>query len=185
MAPVPPSSKGISFTYSPESPPSFPGAGCLTFGGMREQPEPNFRDDVVSFVSGPFVRSYRVQGRMKATLAVSSDCDDTAFYIRVSVCKQDGKWYTLRDDIKSISWDHADYRPGSEVEIAYTLSDHAFMVEKGDCLRVDIAGANADSFIPHTNFKGPFVEQTKSRTAHNVVFPARCMLTLPVMQNGK
>ncbi len=185
VAPVPPSSKGISFTYSPESPPSFPGAGCLTFGGMREQPEPNFRDDVVSFVSGPFVRSYRVQGRMKAALAVSSDCDDTAFYIRVSVCKQDGKWYTLRDDIKSISWDHADYRPGSEVEIAYTLSDHAFMVEKGDCLRVDIAGANADSFIPHTNFKGPFVEQTKSRTAHNVVFPARCMLTLPVMQNGK
>ena len=138
-----------------------------------------YSNDVLSFVSGPFVRSYRVRGRMKAKLAVASDCDDTAFFIRVSVRKQDGEWYTLRDDIKSISWDHADYVPGSEVEIAYTLSDHAFTIEKGDCLRVDVAGANGDAFIPHTNFKGPFVEQAKSRTARNTVFPARCTLTLP------
>ena len=45
------------------------------------------------------------------------------------VRKADGKWYTLRDDIKSISWDTPNYAPGTEATIAYTLSDHAFRLE--------------------------------------------------------
>ncbi len=180
VAPIPPSTKAVEFEYDPSSPPSFPGSGCLGFGGMREQPEPGFRDDVVSFVSGPFVKRFDVRGRMRLSLAVSSDCDDTAFFVRVSIRKQDGKWYTLRDDIKSISWDTPEYKPGTEAMVSYILSDHAFAIEKGDCLRVDIAGANVSGFIPHTNFKGPFAEQAKSRTATNSVFPGRCMLTIPV-----
>ena len=172
----------VPLIYDPKNAPSFPGAGCLTFGGMKAQPEPNFRSDVVSFVSRPFNRRCGVRGRMKATLAVSSDCDDTAFYIRVSLRKRDGRWYTLRDDVKSISWDHADYKPGSEVQIGYTLSDHAFMIEEGDRLRMDVAGANANAFVPHTNFKGPFAKQRESRIAHNAVIPGRSILTLPVLK---
>ena len=182
VAPIPQSEKPIDFYYDPSSPPTFPGAGCLGFGGMREQPEPGFRDDVVSFVSGPFAKKYEVQGRMKARLAVASDCDDTAFFMRVSIRKHDGKWYTLRDDIKSISWDNANYAPTSETTVEYTLSDHAFAIEKGDCLRVDVAGANAEAFIPHTNFKGPFAEQSRSRKARNSIFPTRSLLTLPIEQ---
>ena len=72
--------------------------------------------------------------------------------------------------------------PGTAVSIAYTLSDHAFVIEEGDRLRVDVAGANAEAFIPHTNFKGPFVEQTKSRVAQDTLFPAGCSLVLPVAE---
>ena len=182
FAPVSPGGETVRFSYDPSSPPSFPGAGCLGFGGMREQPAPGFREDVVSFVSGPSPKRYDVCGRMKLTLSVSTDCDDTAFFVRVSIRKRDGKWYTLRDDIKSISWDHPDYVPGAVASLAYTLSDHAFVIEEGDCLRVDVAGANAEAFIPHTNFKGPFAEQTKSRVAHDTLFPAGCSLVLPVAE---
>ena len=182
FAPVSPGGETVRFSYDPSSPPSFPGAGCLGFGGMKEQPAPGFRADVVSFVSGPSPKRYDVRGRMKLTLSVSTDCDDTAFFVRVSVRKRDGKWYTLRDDIKSISWDHPDYVPGTAVSIAYTLSDHAFVIEEGDRLRADVAGANAEAFIPHTNFKGPFAEQTKSRVAQDTLFPAGCSLVLPVAE---
>lgn len=39
------------------------------------------------------------------------------------------KWYTLRDDIKSVVWDHPGYCPGSTVGLDYLLSDHAFARE--------------------------------------------------------
>ena len=158
--------------------------GRAVYGGIYEPGHPladeqGFRKDVLSFVSAPLERRLDVRGQMKLRLAVTSDCDDTAFYVRVSVRKADGKWYTLRDDIKSISWDTPNYAPGTEATIDYTLSDHAFRLEKGDCLRLDVAGANVAAFIPHTNFKGPFVEQAKSRVAHNAVVAEKCALVLP------
>ena len=173
-------SVAVQFAYDPKNPPSFPGAGCLIIGGMYAQPKPGFRKDVLSFVSEPFSERYIVRGKMKLDLTVTSDCDDTSFYVRTSICKRDGKWYTLRDDIKSISWDTSDYEPGAEAKISYALSDHAFAIEKGDRLRVDVTGANVSTFIPHTNFKGPFVEQSKSRVAHNAVLPGKCKLSIPV-----
>ena len=69
---------------------------------MRRQPEPDFRDDVVSFVLPPVEEELRVRGRMRAALAVSSDCEDTCIYVRVSVDKGDGVWYLLRDDITTL-----------------------------------------------------------------------------------
>ena len=172
----------VRFAYDPKNPPSFPGAGCFIFGGMQAQPKPGFREDVLSFVSRPFAGRFNVRGRMKLSLAVTSDCDDTAFYVRMSICKRDGKWYTLRDDIKSISWDNENYVPGSEAKVSYVLSDHAFAIEEGDRLRMDVAGANVATFIPHTNFKGPFAEQKVSRVAHNAVIAGKSILTIPVCE---
>ena len=178
-------SGAVQFAYDPKNPPSFPGSGCLIIGGMYAQPKPGFRKDVLSFVSEPFSEQYIVQGKMKLDLTVTSDRDDTSFYVRTSICKRDGKWYTLRDDIKSISWDTSDYEPGTEAKISYALSDHAFAIEKGDRLRVDVAGANVSTFIPHTNFKGPFIEQSQSRIAHNAVLTGKCVLTIPVEEKSR
>ena len=179
-SPVNHNNEAVEFAYDPKNPPSFPGSGCLIIGGMYAQPKPGFRKDVLSFVSEPFSGRYIVRGKMKLDLTVTSDCDDTSFYVRTSICKRDGKWYTLRDDIKSISWDTSNYEPGTEAKISYALSDHAFAIEEGDRLRVDVAGANVTTFIPHTNFKGPFVEQTQSRIAHNAVLAEKCVFTIPV-----
>jgi len=173
-----------AFTYDPKNPPSFPGSGCLAFGGMKEQPAPGFRPDVISFVTKPFAGEKHVRGRMRLTLAVGTDADDTAFYVRVMIGKG-GRWYTLRDDIKSLSWDTPDYRPGATAKIGYLLSDHSFVIGAGDMLRVDVAGANVAQFIPHANYKGEFRLQEKSRPAHSFVDPKGCRLTLPVVRKDR
>lgn len=118
---------------------------------------------------------------MKVHLVVSSDCDDTSFYVRASVSKADGKWYTLRDDIEAISWNHPSYVPGTEVALDYTLSDHAFKIARGERLRLDVAGACANQFVPHTNFRGAFNVQARTRVSHSTVRSNLSFVMLPVL----
>jgi len=167
-----------SFTYDPADPPPFEPVGCLTFGGRCAQRETGWRKDVVTCELPPLAAPLDVQGRMRLSLRVRSDCEDTAFYVRLSACKADGTWYNLRDDIKTLLWDRADYRPGETVTLDYLLSDHAFRLEKGERLRLEVAGASGRQFVPHTNMKGPFHLQTRRRVAHNEVLGGE--LTLPL-----
>ncbi len=167
-----------SWTYDPRRPlPEFPGSGGNCFGGMRRQPEPGFRDDVVSFVLPPVEAELRVRGRMRASLAVSSDCEDTCFYARVSVDKGDGIWYLLRDDITTMCADGRDYIPGTVKTVAFAFPRLAFRLEKGDRLRVDVSSA-CSQFAPHGNVRGNqnFVREPK--TARNTVLADRSSLTV-------
>ena len=173
-----------SYVYDPKRPlPSFPGSGGICFGGMRFQPEPNFRDDVLSFVLPPLAERLDVRGRMTAKLAVASDCEDTCFYVRVSVKKPDGKWYLLRDDITSLSFQLGDYAPGSKRVLAFRFADHAFRLERGDVLRVDVASASSQ-FAPHANVKGDQFAVREPKVAHNRVFAAESELVLHANDGG-
>ena len=166
------------WTYDPKRPlPEFPGSGGICFGGMRRQPPPDFRDDVVSFVMPPIEARLDVRGRMRARLAVSSDCEDTCFYVRVSVRKPDGSWYLLRDDITSLCAAVRDYAPGTEAFVDFRFADHAFRLEKGDCLRVDVSSGNSQ-FAPHGNVKGVQAAVREPKTAHNSVRADASTLTL-------
>ncbi len=167
-----------SWTYDPKRPlPEFPGSGGICFGGMRPQPPPDFRDDVVSFVLPPVEEQLDVRGRMQASLVVKSDCEDTCFYVRVSVAKPDGQWLLLRDDITSLSTEGGDYTPNVKRRLAFHFADHAFRLEKGDQLRVDVASANSQ-FAPHGNVKGLQSEVREPKVAHNAVCAASSTLTL-------
>ncbi len=165
-----PLGKGVrAWTYDPKrSLPDFPGSGGICFGGMRFQPNPDFRDDVVSYVLPPIAEQIDVRGRMRVRLTVKSDCEDTCFYVRVSVRKDDGRWYLLRDDIKSLCLDGRKYEPGTETQVDFLLADHAFRLEKGDQLRVDVASAS-NQFAPHGNVKGPQYAVREPKVAHNSV----------------
>ena len=167
-----------SWTYDPRRPlPNFPGSGGICFGGMRKQPEPDFRDDVVSFVLPPLEERLDVRGRMKAVLTVKSDCEDTCFYVRVSVRKSDGGWYLLRDDITSLSAAGGDYVPGEMRRVEFRFADHAFRLEKGDQLRVDVASA-CSQFAPHGNVKGLQCAVREPKVAHNAVDAGQSRLVL-------
>ena len=169
-----------SWTYDPRRPlPQFPGSGGICFGGMLLQPEPNFRDDVVSFLLPSAEEVLDVRGRMTAELEVSSDCEDTCFYVRVSIRKDDGKWYLLRDDITSLSFASGPYVPRSRRRLMYCFADHAFRIEKGDVLRVDVSSANSQ-FAPHPNVSGDIFACTVPKIARNTVYPAQSHLALPV-----
>ena len=167
-----------AWTYDPKRPlPEFPGSGGICFGGMRLQPPPDFRDDMVSYVLPPVTETIDVRGRMRARLTVTSDCEDTCFYVRVSVQKDDGKWYLLRDDITSLCADGRDYAPGTEKEVSFRFADHAFRLEKGDRLRVDVSSGNSQ-FAPHGNVMGLQAAVREPKVAHNAVRADASFLTL-------
>ena len=105
---------------------------------------------------------------MKAVLTAKSDCEDTCLYVRVSVRKPDGGWYLLRDDITSLSASGGDYVPGTMRRVEFRLADHAFRLEKGDRLRVDVASA-CSQFAPHGNVKGLQSAVREPRVAHNTI----------------
>ena len=161
-----------SYVYDPKRPlPDFPGSGGICFGGMQVQPQPDFRDDVVSFVLPPLRERLDVRGRMTLDLAVASDCADTCFYARVDVRKSDGRWYLLRDDITSLS------QSGDGKTVSFRFADHAFRLEPDDVLRVDVA-SGCSQFAPHPNVRGDAFAVREPKVARNTVFAARSKLVL-------
>ncbi len=167
-----------TYTYDPKRPlPEFPGSGGICFGGMQVQPEPDFRDDVASFVLQPVEERIDVRGRMSLELEVASDCEDTCFYARVDVQKGDGRWYLLRDDIVSLCLDGRRYEPGTRTRVAFRFADHAFRLEKGDRLRIDVSSGNSH-FAPHGNVKGLQSMVREPKVARNTVFAEGSTLTL-------
>ena len=118
-----------------------------------------------------------VRGRMRAKIAVKSDCADTCIDARLSVKKPDGAWYLLRDDITSFSANGGTYRPGSERLIELRFPDHAFRLEKGDVLRVDVASGNSQ-FAPHGNVEGIQSTVRETKKAVNSVRADGSTLTL-------
>lgn len=171
--------KAVTYTYNPFDPPSFPGGLSSNFGGVAFENPPNARYDIVSIYTEPFEENVLVKGNMTAKLTVSSDCEDTAFYIRTSITK-DGGDYGLREDIHSLSEFYPDYKPGDVVEITFTFDEHAFMVKLGERLRIDVASADANNYVRHTNMKGLFSEQTTAKVAHNTVYLDKSCLEIPI-----
>jgi len=172
-----------SYVYDPKRTPiDFPGSGGICFGGMRIQPKPDFRDDMKSFVLPPLKERLDVRGRMTARLAVRSDCEDTCFYVRLSVKKSDGKWYLLRDDITSLCFKRPCYVPGEVRLLDFRFADHAFRLERGDVLRVDVA-SSCLHFAPHANVKGDQFAVKEPKVARNTVVADLSSVTLPCIWN--
>ncbi len=167
----------IPYLYNPYAPATFPGGCCLNFDGMRIQPAPDSRYDIVSFLSRPLLKRRVFNGEGRVKLLVRTDCEDTCFYVRLSVVKA-GVAYGLRDDITAISREHPDYRPGTKVELHFRFTPCSFLLEKGDQLRLDVSSSCAPHFCVHTNQKGLQCVQTTARIAHNTLLLAKSELTL-------
>ena len=167
------------YHYNPYDPPSFKGGLSGMFGGTAIQDAPNFRPDVVTVYTALFERDTMIKGEMTAHLTVSSDCEDTGFCVRVSVTTQKGD-YGLREDITNLCFQHPDYVPGEKAGMDFTFDAGAFLVKKGERLRVDVASADAAHYVRHTNQKGLFSEQATAKVAVNTVYFGESTLTLPV-----
>jgi predicted acyl esterase len=116
---------------------------------------------------------------MATKLRVSSDCEDTCFYVRVSIEKDRGD-FGLRDDITSLCYQLGDYVPNTAVDLTFSFDEHAFLIKKGERLRVDIASANVEHYVRHTNQKGLYSEQTTAKIACNTVYLQDSTLVLPI-----
>ena len=157
-----------TYTYNPYAPAHFKGGLSNNFGGSELQDAPNSRYDILSFYTEEFSEDTFVKGKMSAKLTVKTDCEDTCFYVRVSITKPEGD-YGLRDDINSVCNFKPDYNPGEYVEMSFAFDEHAFLVKKGEKLRVDISSSAFPLFVPHTNTRGLFSEAETAKVAHNTV----------------
>ncbi len=99
-------------------------------------------------------------------------------YVRVSVRKDDGKWYLLRDDIISLSFAGGPCKAGEERRVAFRFADHAFRLEPGDILRLDVAGASPH-FAPHPNVAGDAFACATPKVARITIDPDRSFIELP------
>lgn len=169
----------VSYIYNPYAPPQFKGGLSCNFGGAVFQDPPNLRYDIITVYTDPFERDAFVKGKMAATLCVESDCEDTCFYMRLSIEKEQGD-FGLRDDITSLCYQLGDYQPNTEATLEFHFDEHAFRIKKGERIRVDIASADAAHYVRHTNNKGLFSEQTTARVARNTVHLDKSFLKIPV-----
>ena len=170
-----------TYTYNPYAPASFPGGLSANFGGNAWQDTPNSRYDIISLFTPKFTEDTFVKGKMTASLRVRSDCEDTCFYMRLSIEKEEG-YYGLRDDIQKISNFKTDYKPGEEIQIDFPFDEHAFVIQKGERLRIDISSAAYPHYVRHTNQAGPYALQQTAKIAHNTVILDESNLTLPIAE---
>ncbi len=166
-----------TYVYNPYAPALFKGGLSTNFGGNAWQDAPNSRYDIISVFTPEFEEDTFVKGKMKAKLCVKTDCDDTCFYVRISLVKEE-RYYGLRDDINQISNFCVHYKPNAEIEMDFSFDEHAFVVKKGEKLRVDISSSAFPCYVRHTNNKGLFSEQTTAKIANNTVILDKSSLTI-------
>ncbi len=168
----------VSYIYNPYDAPGFKGGLSRAFGGSVFQDKPNSRHDIISVYTKPFEKETFVKGKMAAMLKVKSDCEDTCFYMRLSIEKERGD-FGLRDDITSLCYQLGNYQPDTYADLKFIFDEHAFLIKKGERLRIDIASADNEHYVRHTNNKGLYSEQTTAKIARNTVDLSDSVLILP------
>ena len=171
----------VTYKYNPYAPASFKGGLSTNLGGNAWQDAPNSRYDIISLYTEEFEDDVFVKGKIKAKLKVSSDCYDTCFYIRLSLCKSEGD-YGLRDDINQISNFDDCYNPGKIIEMDFYFDEHAFVIKKGEKIRIDISSSAFPLYVPHTNQKGLFSEQQAAKIAENTVMLDESFIEFPIFK---
>lgn len=169
----------IIYKYNPYAPATFKGGLSANFGGNAWQNPTQSRYDVISLYTPEFDDDTYVKGKIHANIKVRSDCEDTCFYIRISLCKEEGD-YGLRDDINQISNFDAAYQPNREIEMSFSFDEHAFVIKKGEKLRIDVSSSAYPYYVPHTNRRGLFSEQTSAKVATNTVVLDDSYIELPI-----
>lgn len=169
----------LTYRYNPYAPASFPGGLSANFGGTAFQDPPFSRPDILTLYTPEFTEDTFIKGKASAKLCVKSTCEDTCFYVRLSLCMAEGD-YGLRDDITQLSNVNAQYVPGEELMLDFTFDEHAILIRKGQKIRIDISSSAFPHYVRHTNNRGLFCDQTTAKIADNTVILSKSSLTLPV-----
>lgn len=172
----------LTYVYDPTDPALFTasdengGNGSNGYLGLGADAEPNSRQDILSFVSAPVEEKTFIKGVLTADVAVSSDCEDTCFIVRIDVVKN-GVAYNLREDITSLSYQIGDYTPGEKVTLHFETGSVVCQLNPGDYIRVDISSSAEGMYSLHTNVKGNQWEIAEPKIANNTVYTGISSIT--------
>lgn len=164
-----------SFIYDPDKPLNF-----FKFKNIFKAEKEGTNKGVLSFVSEPFKEDTHFYGKIKWNIKVKSDCDDTAFFMRVYFVENDIS-YNLTETITSISHINEKYVAGEECLINILTPPIGFTLKKGSAIRVDIS-SHSDIYVPHSNTKGHWAKVTETKIAKNtVICDEEAYIELPVV----
>ena len=167
------------FIYDPDNPlPSHGAESCFSSSeaiGSLKQPEMNYREDVISFLSEPFTKDTLIVGQINADLYVSSDARDTSFSLKVMEVFEDGSAYNIRSGITTLAYrEHSanrqDYVPDTVVKINIDTWDIAWEIKKGSRIRLDVSSSDFPQYSIHTNTPGIWSLQTKAKKARQTIY---------------
>lgn len=154
--------KSISYVYDPEK-----RLNCYKFLNLYKGAELHSVDGVISFLTKKFDEDTSFYGKVRWHMNVSSDCDDTAFFMRVYLV-ENGVAYNLTETITSLSYIKENYKPGETITIDSLTPPIAFTVKAGAQIRVDIS-SDGGVYVPHANVKGHWAEVTETKIANNTL----------------
>lgn len=152
----------VTFTYDPEK-----RLNCFPYHNIYRAQGIGEVDGVLSFETEEFTDVAGYFGKIRWHMVASSDCEDTALFIRVYFV-EDGVAYNLTETITSFSHIDPDYYPGDKITIDLYTPPIAFSVKRGGKIRVDIS-SDGGVYAPHANVKGHWAEVTETKIAHNTL----------------
>ncbi len=167
----------LQYDYDPANPVATRGGEALLTTmkeiGARIQPEPGYRDDVLSFVTAPLDQDVHIQGSISVELYVSSSAPDTAFTAKLMCVDPDGTARNYRSSITTIALDEPGaepYEPGDVRKVSVRMWDICWKVPAGSRIRCDIASSDFPQYSVHTNRAGLWSEQTGCDVATQAIY---------------
>ena len=175
-----PQASSVSYVYDPENPVYAEGGETLFTssgrrGSLRQSPA-GYRDDILSFVSGPLEEDMTIAGNVKVYLKVGTDADDTAFAFTLSEVTPSGEAYNMRTSIATLGYrdgllkPRVEYRRGSTVVLEIEALPIMWTVKAGNSLRLDIKSSQFPEYAVHSNTAGVWAEQAETVVARQTVF---------------
>lgn len=151
-----------SFIYDPDRPLDY-----FKYMNIFKADKENKPDEILSFTSEAFENDVDFYGKIRWNMKVKTDCDDTAFFMRVYMV-EDGEAYNLTETITSLSHINPDYVANDECMIDILTPPIGFRIKKGCSLRIDIT-SHSKRYVPHANVKGHWAKVTETKIATNTV----------------
>ena len=184
--------KTRNYTFDPATPVESIGGEALLHTmpqiGSHLQTEPDYREDVLSFVSEPLEETFTLNGKASVRLFVESDCEDTAFTAKIMEVTPEGKAYNIRSSIATLEQGKTEagaYEAGSVAEVQITMWNIVYTIPKGSRIRVDVSSSDFPQYHVHSNQKGLWSEKTENKIAHQTIHmggkAASCVI-LPLMK---
>ncbi len=191
LAQMPGGDGAREYDYDPEDPVPSHGGGTIFSQfdkvGSILQPEPNWRPDVLSYLSEPLTEDSTIVGPVKAKLWVQSSAPDTCFTLKLMEVHPDGSVYNIRNGITTLGFrNDADVwqsYPGGPIEITIKTWDIAWQVKKGMRLRLDISSSNFPEYSAHPNTDKGWAYEENPQVAHQWIlsgknYPSKLILPL-------
>ena len=152
----------LDYKYDPDKP-----LNHYRHHNIFKAPLKGATDGVLSFESEPFEEEVNIYGKITWNMKVKSDCDDTAFFMRVYFV-ENGAAYNLTQTITTLSHIKDDYVAGEECFINISTPPIGFTIKKGNSIRVDIS-SHSDLYVPHSNTVGHWAKVTEAKVATNTI----------------